>query len=197
MGIGLDSVGVLFIDPVMSDVCGSIGGARTRVCSFLGSAFGAKVQKCGERRAELAFEAGFVAVQQIEHVGFIAHGAEGDKREGRIVLAFVTARATDFLVEPGGLAVPDALLTPAGDGHSFDEIALGGGFGLVLVEERGEQGAKFFLRFAGEDDFFREEAVGSAVLRGGVFALFGDGAAGFCAVGAGCDLLEFGRHKVI
>jgi hypothetical protein len=91
------------------------------------------------------------------------------------VFAFVVARVVDLVGEAGGLEGPCTLLTPAGDGHVFDERVFGGGFGVVFFEVGGEELVEFFLRFAGEDYAFGVEAVREAVLQRGLFALVSGG----------------------
>jgi hypothetical protein len=149
----------------------------------------------GESVAELALVAGVVAVEEIDGAGFAGEFAEGS--EG---LGCVAGRESDFgggvdfEVEARGFEVLGAALTPRGYGHVFDQDVFGGGPGLMFVLKIGEKLLELFLGFAGEDDFFREQSVTETVLGRGVFALFGFGAAGFCAVDARGVDLGFGSH---
>ena len=47
---------------------------------------------------------------------------------------------TDLFGDAGALHSPDALLTPFGYGHSFDEFELGVGLREVLGDDAGEHG---------------------------------------------------------
>jgi hypothetical protein len=102
----------------------------------------------------------------------------------------------DFEVEPGGFHVPEAHLPPTGDGHVLDQRFFGRGLRLVFLLIGSEEVDESFARFVFEDDGFREDAVTETVARGGEFALRGDGATGFGAVGAGGEDAAFGTHTM-
>jgi hypothetical protein len=58
---------------------------------------------------------------------------------------------------------PDAELTPAGDSHGLGQHSLGGGAGLVLVEQGVEKLKEARSRFLLQDDRAGEETVAEAV----------------------------------
>ena len=79
------------------------------------------------------------------------------------------------MIETGLLHGPKAHHTPAGDGHSLDQVALGVIAGVELFFERFHHCDKLVEFLFGEDDGFGEEAVAQVVARGAAFAFFGDG----------------------
>ncbi len=88
-----------------------------------------------------------------------------------------------LLVDEAALGDPNALLTPAGDGHFLNEQALGGGGGLVLGEEGGVELVESVFDFVEEADggggeVGRGEAVARGVGGGAGLAFGGDGAVG-------------------
>ena len=96
----------------------------------------AEFEQKGKGSGELAVEGGFVALGEIEHAGVISEVAEDDGGPngwgiGGVVLA------GHFEIEAGFLDAPDAHLTPAGDGHGFDERGFGGVAGMELEGEGG------------------------------------------------------------
>jgi len=74
--------------------------------------------------------------------------------------------------------------TPMGGGELMDEI----GFGFSLRREMIQVGAELGLVFVGgfveQDDGLRGEPMSDGVESGGLLAGFGEGAVGFCSVGA-------------
>ncbi len=104
--VGLEGLVALFVDPEelrRSSFSGLGGGVRAFVGAlsvFFGAAFGAEVQESRQRGAELAFEAGFVAVEEFEGAGVVGQGAEGDEGLGLGVFAFDVAGAAHFAVSP-------------------------------------------------------------------------------------------------
>ena len=93
--------------------------------------------------------------------------------------------ASHLEIEPGFLKPEDAHVTPASDGHGFEERGFGGGAGLKLGDEGVVEVLEAIHGFAFENDGLGEEAVAGGVLRRDGFAFGGDGAVGFGAVGAG------------
>ena len=88
--VGLEAPVAFFVDPEEPEAFPSLrrlGGVCRR--AFLRAAFGAEVQEGCERGAELAFETGFVAVEEFERAGVVGQGAEGDEGLGVGVFAFV------------------------------------------------------------------------------------------------------------
>lgn len=142
-----------------------------------------EVQKCA---VILAAVADFVAVEQFERAGLVGERGEGEGRvHGRdfgilligkgVVEALLFVDSMDVL---GHFETPEAAAAPVGDGHDFDETALGCGFGLELFLKSGEKLGEGRGSLAGEDD------RGG----GGPAALRCDRAAGFGAVSTGsCD----------
>lgn len=129
--------------------------------------------------AEFAFEAGVVTVEEFEAAGFVGESAEGEPcgfGEGFVVAG--EGEVADAFGEAGGFDGPEALLTPAGEGHAFDEAVFGGGLGFVFGVEGGEEFEEFLVGFAVEDGALGEETVAGGVGGDGLFAGFGDGAGG-------------------
>jgi len=86
---------------------------------------------------------------------------------------------TDFFGDAGALHSPDALLTPFGYGHGFDEFKLGVGLRKVLGDDAGEHGVETVLVFSFHDDGLREETVAFGVAGDDLFALGGYGPCDF------------------
>jgi hypothetical protein len=163
-----------------------------------GRGFGAvaQLQQTAVRAEILAIVARFVAVDEFERAGIVAEGAEGERRSGRGVLFRLRGfgLSAHFVLHASLLHTPDSHLTPAGDGHVFDEGGFDGGLWLEFFVKGGEERAEAVLRFAFENDGAGKHAVGHGVAGGGEFALGGGGAAGFGAGGLG---LTFGAHTII
>jgi hypothetical protein len=96
-----------------------------------------------------------------------------------------------------GFHAPNAHLTPAADGHVFDEAGFEGGLRLEFLEETGVESGEAISDLAFENDGIGEHAVSYGVEGGVDFALGSDGAAGFGAVGAGSLDLTFGAHDLV
>jgi hypothetical protein len=92
---------------------------------------------------------------------------------------------TDLFGDAGALHSPDALLTPFGYGHSFDEFELGVGLREVLGDDAGEHGMETVVVFSFHDDGLGEEAVAFGVAGDDTFAFGGYGAFRFSSVGLG------------
>jgi len=128
----------------------------------------------------LAVEAGFVAAQDFEVVGFAAERAvsAGGRVLGGKRLVSV-GLFLNFEDEAGFFESPDAHLTPAADGQGFDE----GDFDRVGGLEECLEGGYLFDeevgRFTVENDGIAEDFVADGVAGGGGFASFGGGATGF------------------
>ncbi|MCC6536552.1 MAG: hypothetical protein IT162_03320 [Bryobacterales bacterium] len=95
----------------------------------------------------------------------------------------------DLFIHERGFDEPEALLTPAGDGHFLDEDGLAGVRRVVGGGKCGVERGEAFLIFVAEADAGGEagrggEAVGDGVGGGTGFALGRDRAAGFLGVGA-------------
>ena len=95
----------------------------------------------------------------------------------------------DLLIHERGFDEPEALLTPAGDGHFLDEEGLAGVRGIVSGGEGGVERGEAFLIFVAEADAGGEagrgrETVGDGVGSGAGFAFGRNRAAGFLGVGA-------------
>ena len=148
----------------------------------------------GKGAVVLAVEAGLIAVEDIEPAGFVGHFAAGVGGEiggvggfGRGVPLF-----GNFGADAGLLHAPETHLTPAADGHVFEELKFDGGGGLKFAVEFVEQFVETIEGFAIENDGASEEAVPGSVAGGDLFSVVGDGAAGFRSVGARGGLPEVG-----
>ena len=152
----------------------------------------------------LAVVARIVAIDEFEGAGVVAERAEGDGGAGgggATGIVRVQCREVrhfrlpaHFVVHAGLFQTPDAHLTPAGDGHVFDEGFLEGSLGLEFFEKSGEEFQKAIRGLAVENDGGGQHSVSDGVAGGGALALRSDRAMGFGAVGAGCVFLTFGTH---
>ena len=96
----------------------------------------------------VADEAGFVEREAIEVVELLE--SEGGAGGGIGVEA--GAVVVDLEVEEGGFGGPEAAEAPFGGGEVFDGGGFGGGGGLEVVEEFGEEGGEALGGFGVEDD---------------------------------------------
>ena len=85
---------------------------------------------------ELAREARFISLQQLQGRRFFGEftEGEGDPRgfvDGYIFLLEIVRHAVHLIFEEVGFYSPGALLTPASDSHLLDEEVLGRGGGSV------------------------------------------------------------------
>jgi hypothetical protein len=110
------------------------------------------------------YETGFVAIEEMEAVGLIGQGFEGDGlTDGllHVVAAGIElgVLARHFDVDRGGFYAPQAALPPFGDHDLFDEI----GFDLITRLQADEIGIERFLkavlRLISEEDSFGGKAV--------------------------------------
>jgi hypothetical protein len=141
----------------------------------------------------LAVVTGLVAKDEIEGAGVVAERAKGDGTEsgGRVVGSGIHIELAIHLgFERRLFELPDAGAAPAGYRHGVDEVLFDACDRLEFREEFGGERLEGFLGFAIEDDDFAENAVLEGVARGGKFALLGERATGFAAVGAGSFDLE-------
>jgi hypothetical protein len=153
---------------------------------FHKAAVGAQVLAVAER---------VITDEQVKGTG-IAERAEGQGCSGRVVFAASdgTGLIADLMVHGGLFHAPEAELTPAGDGHLFDEGAFDRAFRLKLLFQIGEDLEEALFEFAFQDDGFGEQAVFDGVAGGVVFALGRDGSAGPGSVSTGGLDLTFGAH---
>ena len=100
------------------------------------------------------------------------------------------------MVHAGLLHAPDAHLTPAGNGHVFDERFFEGGLGLEFLVQGGDERKKAIRGLAFENYRAGEHAMFHGVAGGGELSRGSDRAAGFGSVRAGCLLLTFGAHAI-
>ena len=149
-------------------------------------------------------------------MGAVGEGAEGTGELGdgrRAVIALGDEALPRFLDEVGFFEAPDAHATPVRSGHDVDRVRLSAIRGLEFVAQSGDHFEETLLGFAGVDQGIGEESVARGVAGGdgfafgrdrargigsigggGEFALRGDGAFGFCAVGPECVDAENGTH---
>ncbi len=114
----------------------------------------------GEEAAEgavvLAVETGLGVTDEFEVAGVGGEVAEGEGGLGVVVFGghFEVGGGTlaEFIADGGFFETPGAELTPAGDGHGFDEMAFDGVGGLELELEIAEEADKAVFGFVGEDD---------------------------------------------
>ena len=133
-----------------------------------GRGLGLERDKTAEGASELAVERDFVTEEEIRGAGVIGRVEGVDGTDGGWTeVGILEGHA---LVHGYFLHAPDAELTPAGDGHGFDEHHLSSGAGVVFGDESGEKLGETLRGFLFEDDGAGEEAVTEAVTGGVAFA---------------------------
>ncbi len=136
---------------------------------------------------DLAVEAGFIAVQQMQHPRLAGEVAEGLRHRVSLVegdgLAVIDGDIEDF-----GFDTADSHTPPVGRDEVIDQHAGDGVGGLEKVMELGGELVEVLLGLLFEDDVFGEEAVFERVPGRFGFAFGRDGAFGFGSVGAGGGL---------
>ena len=152
-------------------------------------------QELCEAPLVLARQARFVAQEERERLAVVCQILEGEG-EVEAIIETVSLRGAgcgfdgaDLLIHERGFDEPEALLTPAGDGHFLDEDGLAGVRRVVGGGKCGVERGEAFLIFIAEADTRGEarggrEAMGDGVGGGAGFAFGGDGPAGFLGVGA-------------
>ena len=176
---------------------GKWGSGENRLY-FLGSfriSFFLELLQLLERAEVGAVKGDVVAIEGVEASDRVVHCEEGADG-GFFVEDFwiLFGMAVDLIGEAGGLETPDAELTPASDGHLFDEGGFSLGLGVVFVDQGGELLVKALVGFAGDDDGLGEEAMTDCVAGRSGFAFFGDGTMRLCAIDPGGFDLSFGSH---
>jgi hypothetical protein len=87
-----------------------------------------------EAAEEGAEAVGVVALDELEAVRVVGEGAEGCGDGGGVIVAGLGGfEFRDFRGQDIFFDSPDTHLPPAGDGHGFDEGALGFGGGFVFI----------------------------------------------------------------
>jgi hypothetical protein len=169
----------------------------------------ALVVEAAEGAQVLASITGFVAVEQLEGVGFVGQGAEGmgEVGYGSFPVVSLFVHSVGILLAVPGLGVlafqsflhvecflktPEPHATPVSDGHDVGLDGFDAGLGLKLVFEGIDKGAESGIGFAVENHGVREQAVAGGVLGGASFALGRDGSGGVGGV-AGGGAFPFGR----
>jgi hypothetical protein len=150
-------------------------------------------EECVERAGELTIKGGLIAEHEIEGMRVIAQIAK-DNCCARRIGRDGSFTADHFEVEAGALNVADAQLTPARDGHGFDQRGFGRRarleFAFVGVKEIFETR----LGFGIEHDGVGQNAMAGTVFRRVDFALGRNRPARAGAVGTGGLEASFGTH---
>ncbi|MDQ1473137.1 MAG: hypothetical protein QOJ99_4617 [Bryobacterales bacterium] len=153
-----------------------------------------------KRDAELALEAGFVAIPGFHGPVLIAEGAHGHAGADGLGQVLGGADGSDLalelLVDGGAFDVPEAVHAPGGGDHLVEIEPLGGVLRAVGGQVFGFQSVEGGLGFAAYDHGVMETAFGEAVEGGAGFAFFGAGSGGVLCVGAVCGYLFFCCHLV-
>ena len=143
-------------------------------------------QELCEAPLVLARQARFVAQEERERLAVVCQILEGEG-EVEAIIETVSLRGAgcgfdgaDLLIHERGFDEPEALLTPAGDGHFLDEDGLAGVRRVVGGGKCGVERGEAFLIFVAEADTGGEAGRGRETV--------GDGVGG----GAG---LAFGRNR--
>jgi len=145
-----------------------------------------------EGAVEGSLDAGFVAGERID--GARAGGVVGVGASRRVDVIFVAGELRRAEGEDSGFEGAKAAEAPGGHRHLLDQQGFGGAGGLVLVEERIAELAKFLGIFCGQDGGFGREAVAERVLRDGGAAFLGARAGGLLRIAAIGVELAFGNH---
>ena len=162
-------------------------------------ACGLELEQGFEGLIEGAAVAGFVAVKEFEGAAGVSEGAEGmggavGGSEVFVVVVEVLVLVDHHQFGDGGFAGVAAVEPPGSDGEAVDEFVLGGGEGLVLVDEFLPVPVEFVFGFAVENDELGVESVSAGILRRRALAFRSYGAMRFCAVGAGVEDFLFSGH---
>ena len=96
----------------------------------------------------LAMKASLIAIQEMEAAGPVAQGAKGEGGAGAGVGLPRTKLLLHFGLQGGALDGPEALETPAGDGHSFYERRFERGSRVEFDPERLHVPVEGFFGFA-------------------------------------------------
>lgn len=168
---------------------------------------GAHRREAFQAAFELTRQAGLIPLHQGQGGRFFGEPAEGEGEpdgvtHGFVLLGELIGLLVHLIFEEVGFYVPGALLAPAGDGHLFDQHALGVSGGCVLGDELFVQLGEGLAIFDRQADGVREGSRGGESVTGGVrggagFSFGRDRPSGLFPVGTGGAALAAGGHGLL
>jgi len=142
----------------------------------------------------LAMKASLIAIQEMEAAGPVAQGAKGEGGAGAGVGLPRTKLLLHFGLQGGALDGPEALETPAGDGHFLDQGPLGFVSRTEVALEGAEEVKEGLEILVFEDDGAGEKAMAQVVGGGTAFV---SGVLGVLGVLGPRDLAPLAREARI